>query len=902
MPNSIITTKLHVPPHSPDLVPRPRLVAQLNQNGFYKFTLISAPAGFGKTTMISHWLKNQSLQVGWLSLDENDNTPIHFLGYLIAALRPFAPHIREVAQEIGQMSQTSFSDSLMSLLINDLSQAIHPFTLVLDDYHVITNQAIHELMSFLLTYMPPQMRLIIITRVDPPLPLPRLRARRQLVELRADDLRFTVAETTELLNKIMGLNLTETEIRVLDKRTEGWITGLQLANLAMQRYKDKAEFINNFNGSHQYILDYLNQEILSQQPPAVQTFLLKTAILGRLTASLCNAITGHDDSQQFLDLLSRLNLFLIPLDDQRQWYRYHQLFADLLYHQLKTTYPDHEIIALHQHAARWYQSHDQLHEAINHAIIAQDIDLVEELITTKTIHKQVNMLDLLNWLDNLPEAWVAPRPQLNIMYAWAKFSTGHFRLAQIYLQRVEQHLGLTDDNFISYFEQDLPEQQLSLLTGVIALKAQICLIQNDIERSIHLSQLLLSKISLDAPLWRRGIITLNLGTAYWLLGDLQSADQVLRQFKDAPPGDGLSAIIAANNLAELQRMYGQYRRAAILYEHVLQKADTEQLKSLLMITGMAHAELGNILYEWNDLAGAQYHLTQGVKLGREGAGLRVLMVGYFGLGKIYLAEKKYAEVLEIITELEQLLPLDSSSLTSFIKLLQVQLWLVQGDVESAKYWVYQQTIDFEKELNLVNQFEYIVIALTLIMIDELNLAISLLNHLLTLARQEKLRHFTIIALTFLALAYQAKTDHESEALAALSEALVLAEPEGYIRMFVDQGAPMTALLLKLVETSPAEQTMTLATLDYIKKLLRHLNIGFNLVSQAPQIKHLIDPPTPREIEILQLMASGFSNQAITNHLYISKNTLKTHLKHIYRKLAANNRVQAVAKAKVMNLL
>ncbi len=444
----ILATKLYIPPPRPRVVPRPRLVERLNEGlaAGHKLALISASAGFGKTTLVSEWIASCGRPIAWLSLDEGDNDPTRFLTYLVAGLQTIAANIGEGVLGVLQSPQPPATESILTALLNEINTLPDNFVFVLDDYHVIDSKPVDDVLSFLLEHLPPQMHLVITTREDPSLPLARLRARGQLTELRAADLRFTPAEAAEFLNRVMGLNLSAEDIAALETRTEGWIAGLQLAALSMQGRSDAASFIQAFTGSHRFVLDYLVEEVLQRQPEGIHSFLLKTAILDRLSGSLCNAVTGREDSKGMLDTLERGNLFIIPLDDQRQWYRYHPLFAEVLQARLIDEQPD-QVFSLHRRAGEWYEHNGSAADVIRHALAAKDFEraaiLVELAVPEMRRNRQGATVTELGWLKALPDELVHFRPVLSVDYAYALFGGGEQEAVEARLRDAERWLDTT---------------------------------------------------------------------------------------------------------------------------------------------------------------------------------------------------------------------------------------------------------------------------------------------------------------------------------------------------------------------------------------------------------------------------------------------------------------------------
>lgn len=936
MSHKILKTKLYVPPTHSETIARPRLLTQLNDNIYRRLTLLSAPAGFGKTTLVSQWVADRRFELSnpllekaqqnprlttrlvWLSLDENDNNTRQFFTYLIAALQQIDPCIGHTVQGLLQSSQPLSADSIIATLINDLATLPHPIILVMDDYHSITSPELHEVMTFLINYIPPQMHLIIMTRIAPPWPLHLLRARGQMFEIGPNDLRFNFQETALLLKAITGLNFSADDVKAIEARTEGWVTGLYLAALSIQEHNQTADFISNFTGSHHYILDYLTQEIFYRQPETVQSFLLETAILARLSGPLCEAVTHHEDSQALLANLAHTNLFVVPLDNQRQWYRYHHLFAELLDHQLRQSYSTAQINQLHQRAASWCAENDLLHEAVQHALAAEDLERVERLIQDNMglMYTRGELTIVQGWLEALPEDWRRSRPVLSLIYAWILFSIGKVSASQQLLQQIEQQLRLHPDAFSEVQE---PQGDCSRHNGTIeqklnALKAQVALTQGDIAGSIDLSRQLLAHLPQENVIWR-GMIALNLATAYWLNGDMIAAEKTLAEYRTlSQVSDDTAAMIATSNLAELQRMHGRYHQAASLYRRVLELAAKEgQQVCLPTIIGLAHVDLGLILYEWDDLEAAFYHLNQGIELGKRGAGPRVLVMGYCGLAHLSQVQGEFEAANSAIQQAKAVVDgLEIGGLLTCVQLAQTDLWIAQGNLAEANRWLPSHQLIKTTSVERIYEFEQIVHARLLFARGKFEAALELLAHLQATAEAEQQNRTLIISLTLQALVHQAQLSSRSskdtmqshQVFNLLRQALMLGEQEGYIRIFLDEGAPMAALLLKFIQTYHPTTPMSLPTTGYVHRLLQAFKIGI-LPTQDVQPavgQLLVDSPTDREIEVLRLIAGGLSNREITDELVITKNTLRTHIKNIYSKLGTHNRIQAITRAKELNLV
>src|SRR5437763_2835590 len=614
MSTPILATKLYIPPPPPKVVLRPRLIERLNEGLYRKLTLISAPAGFGKTTLVSEWLAGGPRPTAWLSLDEGDNDPTRFLMYLVAALQTIAATIGEGVLGALQSPQPPPTVSILTALLNDITTIKDPFVLVLDDYHVIDAEAIDQALTYLVEHHPPQMHLVIATREDPQLPLARLRARGQLTELRAADLRFTPSEAAGFLNQGMGLNLSAEDITALETRTEGWIAGLQLAAISMQGHQDTTSFIKSFTGSHHFVLDYLVEEVLQQQPESLQTFLLRTSILDRLCGSLCDAVllTPSGSGQETLEYIERANLFLVPLDNERRWYRYHQLFAELLRQRLPQSIAsspaeaESQVNALHRRASLWYEDQGLSLEAFQYAAAAHDVERAARLVEGDgmPLHFRGAGAPVLNWLESLPRTALDARPSLWVTYASTLLFGGQHTAVEEKLQAAEAALQGTE-----------PDHRTTDLVGRIAsMRATLAVIQHDVEAIITQSRRALEYLHPD-NLPVRTATTWTLGYAYQLQGDRAAASQAYTEVISIGKsfGDSIYTLAATINLGQLREADNQLSLAAESYWRSLQLAgDPPQ--------GMAceaHLGLARICYEWNDLEEASQHGQRSAQLARQ---------------------------------------------------------------------------------------------------------------------------------------------------------------------------------------------------------------------------------------------------------------------------------------------
>jgi LuxR family maltose regulon positive regulatory protein len=903
----ILKTKLYIPPPPPELVSRPRLLNQLDEGLNRKLTLISAPAGFGKTTLITEWLvsknKGEGRGVAWLSLGESDNDPLRFWAYVVAALNTLQENIGQSALDLLFSPQPSTFETFLTLLINDLVDLPAKSILVLDDYHVVENEQIHNDLTFLLENLPAQLHLVITTRTDPPLPLARLRARNQLGEFRADDLRFTPDEATLFFNDIKALGLSSSAITMLEARIEGWIVGLQLAALSIEGHPDKDSYIANFAGSHQYILDYLAQEVFEQQPEDVQNFMLQTAILNRLTAPLCDAVTGRDDSQMMLELLARRNLFVMPLDEQRLWYRYHNLFADLLRYHLPQTPIDVEI--LHKRAAGWYEHEGFLEETVKHTLAIKDYDQFEQIILNNIMEilRQGKSALLLKWLDAMPDSWYDTRPMFGLAKAWVLLLNGKIDACKACVQTIEPYFTDVDVDLVKQVDESFDAQQIQNV--FMGLQAQIDLYNGEFTQAIQKINNVLETLSDNMPfgIGLRGLLTQYLGLAYWLIGDVEATDQAIDRAKTASSlSREPAAMLTANNLADLYRIRGQRTQAAALYQHVLQMVDENMDPPFFLAVRVAHVELGHLLYEWNDLDAAEYHFKEALKLSQKGfIDLRVVGLGYYGLFILSHARQDVEGMVSAGQKLMQLAQDVTSSPLAVFKVIKIPLQIAQGDLDTLRHEIHRYELMLENEFNTVMAMGHLVIAEAYLALQEPTKAITLLSRLIQDSHVPQELGLQIQCRVLLAVTYQIQGDLP-EALTELKQALLLAEPENYIRSFVDNGPRMAKLLQKYLADPTLYTVEPAPSPDYVRKLLAAFDIDMLSTATDTSNQSLVDPLTERELEVLSLIASDLSNQEIADTLIISKNTLKTHIKNIYDKLDAHSRLQAVTKAQELNLL
>jgi LuxR family maltose regulon positive regulatory protein len=636
----LLTTKLYLPVVRRNLVPRPHLLARLTEGVTRPLTLIAAPAGFGKTTLVGEWHVSKAgrkIPLAWLALDDDDNDPARFLTYLIAALTPLKPGFGESILPLLKSPQPVSAKLILTNFINEVNLFSTPFALVLDDYHVISSSAIHEAMAFLLDHLPPPLHIVITTRTDPPLPLARWRARHQLVEIRGDDLRFTSAETATFLQQVMGLNLSSADVTVLETRTEGWVAGLQMAALSMQGRTDIAHFLNSFRGSHRYILDYLLDEVLQQQSEDIQQFLFQTSILNHLSGSLCDAVIERNDSQTMLEHLEQANLFVVPLDDERHWYRYHHLFVEALRHRLQHLYPE-QVSSLHRRASIWHEQHGLMAEAIHHALAAPDFEraayLVEQVGQELLIRSEI--VTLLKWLNALPEELIRMRPHLCLFHAWTLILNNQIAEAEQRLQTASELKAAP-----------------AILGQVAAMRALIALFRGDMRRANELTRQVQAVLPASDP-FMRGVTTFNLGLSHFLNGDAEAARQAFAEVANISrqSGNMIVTVIIQCQMAEAQIGQGRLQQALATYQQALALATTPEGLELPG-AGQAHTGLAVIMYELNNLEAAAQHLAEGFRLNRQ-VGEMGAFDGYIIQASLKQAQGDAAGALEAIEQAGQI--------------------------------------------------------------------------------------------------------------------------------------------------------------------------------------------------------------------------------------------------------
>jgi LuxR family maltose regulon positive regulatory protein len=901
MSAALLATKLFIPPARPKAVLRPQLFKRLNQGLDNKLILISAPAGFGKTTLLSEWVASCSLPVAWLSLDEGDSDPSRFIAYLVASLQTLAPNIGARVLAVLQSPQLPPLEQILTALLNEITTTLEDFVLILDDYHVVDSKAVDQALTFLLEHLPPQMRLVIATREDPQLPLARLRGRSQLTELRVTDLRFTSSEAAEFLNQVMRLNLSAEDIAALENRTEGWIAGLQMAALSMQGLEDTAGFIQSFTGSHHFVLDYLIEEVLQKQPESVQNFLLQTSILERICGPLCDAVLpgSSDAGEETLVYLDRANLFIIPLDNERRWYRYHHLFAELLRTRLARAYPD-QITELHRRASDWHANNGFPYEAITHALTVQDWTRAAEVIErfSDELPMRGESNTRLGWFESFPTQILMDRPRLGLTYAWALLMSNQ-------LDRAEQQLNQLTP---------LVQTTASLLGELYVIRVLIAARRYDTPAMIELAQQALSRVPPEEASARSRIL-LTLGVAYDEMGsDIASAKNAFREAyelgKASPSpssvGNAPLPLTALAYLADYEWLEGNLRSASRMYDQAIELSEKwgggSSIALCLIQQGRA-----SLLYEWNDLDGTASALQECFHIAELWKSPRFLVPAY-GLSALVMQARGRAEEANAMIHRAEQAACDSYSLPydmGMLALYQIAFWTAQNDLSSIEQWERDHDSEWRSRTGRARDALTIVLARSALEHfhrrrdgSALSQARVLIEPALEQAQASGLMFNVTRLLILKALVSYAQRENDS-ALTTLKSALTLAEPENYMRSFLDTGKPMEELLSWSVESQSLNEPHLRA---YAGKLLSHFGVNTSIEARQPTAETLFEPLSQRELEVLRLIAQGLSNREISERLFLALSTVKGHNRVIFDKLQVQRRTEAVARARELGLL
>jgi LuxR family maltose regulon positive regulatory protein len=926
--DTLIRTKLRRPFTRLELVARPRLQARMAEGLRRPLTLITAPAGFGKTTLVASCAAACGMPVAWLSLDKDDNRTGRFLRYLVAALREADPTIGTEAAQLLAAAREAPPQVILTSVINDLDAARKEMALVLDDYQFISSQAVHEHVAFLLDHCPTTFHLAIVTRSDPPLPLARLRARGQTVELRAADLGFTEPEAAQFLNDVMGLRLDIASVAVLKERTEGWIAGLQMAALALEgtlSLRDRQDipgFITGFSGTNRYILDYLLEEVLASQPSEIQRFLLHTSILERLTAPLCDAVidgqgpresrnqeirdrtrfpdspipdTKVSTSQSILEYLERANLFLVPLDDERIWYRYHHLFADLLRAQLQKSLGAEGVAQLHVRASEWHAQHGSTLEAIKHASAASDEERVERFVEQNYMElvSRGEQAELRYWTGKLSKEVVYRRPWLCIYEAYSHSWFGELDEADWLLEEAEKHIR----------SETLAPEVRAMHGHLAYVRSRITAMRGDIQRAIEFCLEARDCVP-DSNVALQLDTRITLGYEYFMAGDYANAGPILQETIRAGIAAGavINTVAAACVLARLYALQGELKQSYDTYQLAAQSIP-EPSGQHLGARSLVKAGMADLLCEWNDLEAALVHMKEGLALLPFWDKADDWALAYVTLARIHLAQANGSDATEAVEKAAQIIQTRGvfSEARQAVEMAQVKLWLAHGDLQTASRWAAsrEERLGSDDRFQFENELAHITQARVFLVLNKPDEALALLSQLEETAQAAGRMGRVIEILALEALAMRAIGDSE-HALLALTKGLTLAEPEGYVRVFVEEGQPMRLLLAQWLVGADAGPLR-----EYALGLLSHFAESFvNTAAQekASPASELAEPLSQRELEVLHLMALGRTNQEIAQQLVVARGTIKAHAASIYRKLDVANRTEATARARQLGIL
>jgi len=897
MSAQILTTKLFIPPARANLIARLRLTKQLNEGLRRKLTLISAPAGFGKTTLLSEWLSGRGQPAAWFSLDEGDNDPARFWSHFMTALQTVVPDIRGEALTALESPQLPPIESILTSLLNEIATLPDDILLVLDDYHTVDSKQIDDALTFLIERLPPRMHLVIATREDPNLPLARLRARDQLTELRVKDLRFTEPEAAEFLNQTMGLHLATEDITALENRTEGWIAGLQLAALSIQGLEDTASFIQSFTGSHHFVLDYLIEEVLQKQPESIQTFLLKTSILERICSQLCDAILQNPsvNQQEMLEYLENANLFVISLDHERKWYRYHHLFRDLLRQRLSLKTTSEEIARFHIRASEWLEANGEIAEAFHHAIAGSDFDRAARMAESawEAMNESFQMAVWLGWVNQLPVEVRRVRPVLCTQMGSAYMDMGNVEASESSLRDAEHSLNRAGKEIVI-----VEAEQYDALPSQIAFaRAYNAQAQNRFSDVFKYADLALELAPKEDDFMSAQISTLLMGT-HWANGDLDASCKLLSNWIETSiqAGKLFFAIAGAFGKADILIAQGRLREAFQTYRQALELAAAHNAEQH---TAHHHLGLGMLYHEMGEDERAAWHLQKGFELGRQ-----TTIVDW-----AYRKSLTQALLKESTGDLDEALDLLDEAQRNYVRTptpnlrpvdaIKAQIYLRQGKLLKAQEWGRINGLSLTDEPDYLHEFERLTLARVALVEyqnnpnEELWLdTLGLLERQLNLAEKQNRLRSRIEILILQALAFHAKGE-SAKALESLEQALTLAEPEGYLRIFATEGKPMVEMLSKLniKDLNP-----------YTKRISMLPELSQEGISSPVIFQPLIEPLSERELEVLRLIAQGLSNQEITQKLFVALSTVKGHNLRIFAKLQAKSRTEAVARARELGLL
>ncbi len=900
LPRLLLATKLHVPRASARLVTRPHIFHRLQRGMERPLTLISAPAGFGKTTSLCAWIHQAGLRAAWVSLDADDNDATQFWTYVLTALNQTYQGIADAALAMIQAPNPPPLTAMVRTLLNAVTALFADVVLVLDDYQHIANEAIHASLAQLLEHPPAQLHLYLAARRDPPLPLARLRAYDQVNVVRADDLRFRLDEVADFFANVMQVELSAEDVTCLAERSDGWVASLQIAGLSLQDHPHPSQFVASFGGSHRHILAYLGDEVLAAQPPEIQSFLLQTAVLDHLCAPLCDAVTGRHDGRAMLARLEQANLFLVALDDEGRWYRYYHPFADLLRHRLHQEHAD-IIPTLHRRAARWLESQGWPLEAIEHDLAVPDVEqaarTMEQIVPE--MHMRGEVRTILRLLDRLPEETLLASPRLCLYQIKSFFFFGH-------LDRVERRLADVEHR-IAAMGHALSEDERKTIVGEILLsKATLAAMYGNPAPAIAHAQAALETLPDSAPASRANVL-LPLGIAHMLAGDFPNGDRTLADATRAnlATGNTATALIALGIRSKVLEQQGRLHETAQLCRQIIQIAETQGGVSQVLV-GSGYIGLGMVLYEWNDLVEARLAIEKGIDLGRQWVNFQDLMMGYAVLALILQAQHQPGAAADAYAQADRAFQsLTQEHLTipwvpPFVAGVGARIALRQGRLDAAERWAQERdlranTYQPQSERHF-QEFEYLTLARILMAQGRRDEVRIILDRALPQAEVEGRMSSAVEIHLLCALLLQAEGSSVL-ALEALQTSLSLAMPEGFVRVYLDEGMPLRMLLIRLRERQPQGNALRQYATTLLAAFDRPSATALSVAGNA-----LIEPLSEREHEVLRLLSEGKSNQEIAQSLIVAVSTIKTHIHHLFAKLQATDRLQAVTRARELGLL
>ena len=909
----LLETKLYIPSQRPGLVPRARLIERLDRGTERKLTLVSAPAGFGKTTLLAEWVAATGADerpTAWVSLDQTDNDPSLFWGYFIAALRTVQSGVGASALSLLHSPQPPPIETLLGTLLNEVSAISHGFVLVLDDYHVIDTGPVHDGVTFLLDHLPPQMHVLIAGRADPPLPLSRLRGRGELDELRAADLRFTPDEAAAFLNEVMGLDLSADDVAALETRTEGWIAGLQLAALSMRGREDLPGFIRAFAGDDRYIVDYLVEEVLQRQPEGVRSFLMQTSILDRLSGPLCDAVTGQDNGRGMLEALERGNLFVVPLDDKRHWYRYHHLFADVLRAHSMQEQPD-RVPALHRRASTWFEGRGMAAEAIEQARAGSDHEAVARLLVAnfEEFERIAHYASISNWAASLPEEMIRKRPRLALMYASAAMASEDNNQNARRLTSWAEEAIRAIENSGEFAPSDDVDGTVVGPDGLEVLKGEALALKL-FHSSRHLPPEEIAEMAsrvlklLPAGHRLRGMIHMIDAGLQMETGDLKSAlprmETVVDEARRAQNPSHLAGVLAHSG--QMYVAIGRLGDGRRSYEEALLVAQDASDEAHWSMCG-PRAWLAEVLLEHADLPGASDHVAKALELAGRSPTRSPVLYARTTAAQVFLAAGDAKAALGQLEEAQEFVRGSSHSrFSSFLSSVELKVYCRTGDLEAAEDVARDRGLSLDIAVDRDNEEEINAFARYLVASGDYDDAVHVLSKVLPIVQGAGRVQHEVHALVLHALANE-QLGERASALESLGRATMLGEPGRFNRTFTGEGPVIVQLTEALADAvrrgrGPAEA----GSPSYLKHLLRETEVRPETASAQPAAGGIAEPLTAREVEVLRLVAGGMRNQEIADHLFISLSTVKRHIANAYGKMDVSHRTEAIARANELNLL